>query len=76
MDVRCTLELEYPDEATAKAVHAALAPDDAGFVHARVEGTRILAEAEASSPMSLLHTLEDYLACVAVAEQAVDAAKA
>jgi len=72
--VRCVLELTFPDEARARAVHGALAPDDAGFVRARVEGSRLVAETEAATPMKLLHTIEDYLACVAVAEKAVDAA--
>ena len=72
--VRCVLEWDYADEARARAVQRALAPDDAGFVRSRTEGPRLIAEIEASSPMSLLHTVEDYLACVAVAEKAVDAA--
>jgi len=71
---RCVLELSYPDERRALAVRDALAPDDAGFVRSRTEGARLVAEMEAKSAMSLLHTVEDYLACVAVAEKAVDAA--
>lgn len=75
MHVRCVLALDYADEARARAVRDALAPDDAGFVRSRTEGARLLAEMEAATPMGLLHTLEDYLACVAVAEKAVHAAR-
>lgn len=74
MDVRCTVEMDFPDEARARAVHEALRPDDAPFVRSRREGTRVIAEAEARTPMSLLHTLEDYLACVGVAQGTADAA--
>jgi hypothetical protein len=74
VSVTCVLEFEYGDEATARAVHGALAPDNAPHVRARVEGSRVIAEAEAQTPMSLLHTVEDYLACLAVAEKAVQAA--
>jgi len=74
--IRCVLEWEYADEAKARAVQQALAPDDAGFVRSRTEGPRLIAEIEGRSPMSLLHSIEDYLACLAVAEQAVDAARA
>lgn len=74
--VRCVLELEYGDEADALAVHRALAPDNASFVKAETRGTGVVAEMEAASPMKLLHTVEDYLACVSVAEKAVAAAKA
>ena len=73
--VSCVLELDYVDEAEARAVRGAIVPDDAGFVRSRVEGSRLVAEMEAASPMSLLHTLEDYLACVAVAEKAARAAR-
>ena len=73
--MRCVLELEYGDAAVAAAVHGALAPDNASFVRAEARGTRVIAEMDAASPMKLLHTVEDYLACVAVAEKAFRAAK-
>jgi hypothetical protein len=73
--VRCVLELEYGDEAVAAAVHGALAPDNASFVRAEARGTCVIAEMDAASPMKLLHTVEDYLACVAVAEKTVLAAR-
>ena len=70
----CVLEFDYADEARARAVHGALAPDNVPYVTAHVEGTRVIAQATAQTPMSLLHTIEDYLACLAVAEKAVEAA--
>ncbi|MBI4415648.1 MAG: hypothetical protein HY557_01520 [Euryarchaeota archaeon] len=75
VSARCVLTFDYPDEATAEAVRRALAPDDAGFVRSRTEGARLVADIEATSPMRLLHTVEDYLACLGVAERAVAAAK-
>jgi hypothetical protein len=75
MAVRCVIALDYGSESEARSVQGALAPDDVGFVASRVEGVRVVAEMEAATPMKLLHTLEDYLACVGVAERAVRAAK-
>ena len=75
MAVACVLELEYESEAVAVAVHRALAPDNAPFVKAETRGAIVIAEMEAATPMKLLHTVEDYLACVAVAEKAVAATK-
>ncbi len=72
--VECTLEVAYADDATARSVRDALAPDDAGFVRSRAVGPRLVAEMAADTPMQLLHTVEDYLACLAVAERAVRAA--
>ena len=73
--VECTLEVAYGDAATARAVRDALAPDAAGYVRSRAEGPRVIAEMAADTPMQLLHTVEDYLACLAVAERAAHAAK-
>ena len=42
--------------------------DDAPYIATSVSGRRLVAEAESDSLLSLLHTLEDYLACLAVAE--------
>ena len=75
MTVACVLELEYENEAVASSVHRALAPDNEPFVKAETRGAMVIAEMQAATPLKLLHTIEDYLACVAVAEQAVRAAK-
>jgi tRNA threonylcarbamoyladenosine modification (KEOPS) complex Pcc1 subunit len=75
MAVECVLELDYESEAVADAVHRALAPDNASFVKAEARGATVIAEIRAETPKKLLHTVEDYLACVAVAEKAVRAAK-
>ena len=75
MAVVCLLELEYGDEATALAVHRALSPDNVSFVRGEAKGATVIASIAADTPMKLLHTVEDYLACVSVAEKAIHAAK-
>jgi len=49
-------------------VARALEPDNEGFVRTRLDGGMLLAEAEARSIPALLHTLDDYLACLGIAE--------
>jgi hypothetical protein len=61
------LSLEFGSEKEAGRVLESVRVDDEGFVRSRVEGSRLEAEIEASSVPSLLHTLDDYLACVGVA---------
>ncbi len=75
MKARARLVLEFPDAATAKAVAESVRPEDLGYVRTRRSGRTITAEATAESPMSLLHTLDDYLACVSVAERTAEAAR-
>lgn len=71
MKITCRLEFEFADEKTALVVAAAVKADDENFVKTRVTGSKITARISAKSPMSLLHTVDDYLACLSVAEKTV-----
>ncbi len=69
MKARAQLHLTFEDATTAEAVASSVALDDAGYIETRRRGRTVTAQATADSPMSLLHTLDDYLACVSVAER-------
>lgn len=71
ISVRINLEFRSPRlaEIVAKAVEL----ENLSYIRMRLEGSRVIAEASATTPMSLLHTVEDFLACVAVAEKAASA---
>ena len=75
MKARASLTLTFRDASTAKAVADAVSPEDAGYVRTRRQGATITANATADAPLSLLHTLDDYLACVSVAERTAEAAR-
>jgi hypothetical protein len=75
MKSRATVTLTFPDAATAKAVAASVSLEDQGYIRTRRKGSVITATAVAEAPMSLLHTLDDYLACVSVAERTAEAAR-
>ena len=49
--------------------------EDEGYIRTRRAGRTITAVASSASPLGLLHTLDDYLACVSVAERATEAAR-
>jgi len=72
---RARVSLAFDDAATAEAVRASLAPDDGGFIASRAEGAMLVAQAEAADPLSLLRTLDDWLASAALAEKAARAGK-
>jgi hypothetical protein len=63
------LTLSFPDAATARTIEAAVSVDDQAYVKTTRRGRTVVAEATAEGPMQLLHTLDDYLACVSVAER-------
>jgi len=69
MKARARLTLAFEDAATAAAVAASVSLDDDGYIRTARRGRTITAEATAENPMSLLHTLDDYLAGISVAER-------
>jgi len=69
--VRCELHLEFDSEETANRVHSSVELDNQGYVATAVEGRTIHAQIEAESLNSLLHTLDDFLACTSVADKMV-----
>ena len=69
--VRCELHLEFDSRESAENVHRSVELDNEGYIVTRVEGKLIHAEIEADSLNSLLHTLDDFLACAGVANKMV-----
>ena len=69
--VRCSLQIGFPSSEEAARVHSAIELDNQGYVSTRVDGDSIIAEIEASSLNSLLHTLDDLLSCTTLAEKIV-----
>lgn len=72
MKSTCTMELEFSDEKTAKNIAKALELDNAGYIETRVEGNVLYATTSADNVMSLRNTLDDYLACVTVAQKSLE----
>ena len=71
MKISCKLEFDYGSEEEAQAVLKAVEVDNYEFVKTTLEGKRLLSVVESESISSLIHTLDDYLACVSVAERVV-----
>jgi len=69
MKVRCRLEFGFPSAAKAESAARSVRVDDETYIRTSVEGRALIAEAEADSILGLLHTIDDYLACLAVAEK-------
>ncbi len=67
--VQCRLEFTYSSREVAERVLGAVELDNLPFVEARVEGKTLISETSADSLDSLIHTLEDYLSCISVAEK-------
>jgi tRNA threonylcarbamoyladenosine modification (KEOPS) complex Pcc1 subunit len=72
MDVSCQIVIEFDDSKKAKTVVKSIKVDDFDFVKSSINNKRLEAEIKAKSISSLIHTLDDYLACVSVALKIVD----
>jgi len=75
MSVDCTLELEYDREAEAIAIMSAISPDNAPYAEAVRDGRKVTVRSRSQTCPQMLHTMEDLLACLRVAEEAVRASR-
>lgn len=69
--VVCSLRLEFGTPEEAEKIHSSVAMDNQGYLTSKAEGNAIVVEIHADSLKSLLHTLDDLLACTSVAERIV-----
>ncbi|MFO8132886.1 MAG: KEOPS complex subunit Pcc1 [Thermoplasmatota archaeon] len=69
MSIECTFTLEYGSATEAEAVAASLEPDSQGYLELTVAGCTVTAVAHAKTIPSLLHTINDFLSCLSVAEK-------
>jgi len=71
MKAVCELKIDFDDKSKVKTVLKSVSVDDFDFVKSKIEGNKLVAKIESKSISSLIHTLDDYLACVSVAEKII-----
>ncbi|MCG7844420.1 MAG: hypothetical protein MIO90_03205 [Methanomassiliicoccales archaeon] len=69
MEASCLLELDLGTEERALNVNRSLELDNDEHARSWVEGSILRMECRAKSLMSLLHTIEDIMACLKVADE-------
>jgi len=72
MKINCDIVIDFDDIKKVKTVLKSIKVDDFDFVKSKANGKRLEAKIETNSISSLIHTLDDYLACVSVAIKVVD----
>lgn len=72
MKAVCDVIIEFDDVKKVKTVMRSIEVDNFDFVESQVKGKKLEVHIESKSVSSLLHTLDDFLACVSVAENVVD----
>jgi tRNA threonylcarbamoyladenosine modification (KEOPS) complex Pcc1 subunit len=69
MKITADLILHYSDEKTARAIKQSLCIDDETYVTSAIKQDTIHAHITSENLSSFLHTIDDYLSCLAVAEK-------
>jgi hypothetical protein len=72
MKAVCILTIDFENVKKAKKILRSIQTDDHGFVKSKQRGKTLEAVIESTSVASLLHTLDDYLACVSIADDIVN----
>ncbi|MEM0466322.1 MAG: KEOPS complex subunit Pcc1 [Candidatus Thermoplasmatota archaeon] len=72
MNITCKLHITFQSKKQAEKILASIKVDDYHFVTSRQHDNTIHATITSTSLASLIHTLDDYLACISVAEKIVD----
>ena len=72
MNITCNIVMDYASSKKAHQVYQSITIDDLTFVSSKIDGASLTSQIQTHSLSSLLHTLDDYLACVSVAEKIVD----
>lgn len=72
MKVSCNIKIEFKNQEIVKTVLRSVNVDDFNFIKSKISGKYLNAHIKSNSISSLLHTLDDYLACVNLASKVVD----
>ncbi len=67
--IRGEIVFSYESSEMAKAIFESIRVDNYQYVKCRLENEKIVCEAESSKASKLLHTLDDFISCVIVAEE-------
>ena len=75
MKIHCEILLEYESHEKAENIEKALSVDNEGVLKTTVEGNVVICKLNGKSSLSILHTLNDFLSCLSVAEKTMEGLK-
>lgn len=68
----CELIFKFDTPKDAEIISSAVKLDNPEFVELEVDGSTIRSVIKANTLSSMLHTLDDYLACISLAEKLIE----
>ena len=71
MRISCDIEIDYENEEETKVILNSIEVDNLSYIQSKKKGKSLLTHIESNSIPSLIHTLDDYLSCVSIAEKII-----
>ena len=71
MEINCKIHLKYESELQAQKIQQTVSLDDGSFVCSKIKDSSLVTSINSKNLSSFLHTLDDYLACINVAENII-----
>ena len=72
MKISCDVKIEYDDEKKTETVLKSIEVDNLNYAKSQKKGKFLVTHIESNSISSLIHTLDDYLACISIAEKIIN----
>ena len=69
MEINCDIKIDFKDEKETKSILRSIEVDNLEYIKSRQKGRTIVTNIKSKSISSLIHTIDDYLSCVSVAEK-------
>ena len=67
--VEAELRLEFRSEEERRNVQSSLAPDNVGFIESEGDGSELVLRISSASIPSMIHTLDDLMRCLRIAQE-------
>jgi hypothetical protein len=71
MKISCNVKIDYENEKETNAILNSIEVDNLNYIQSKKNGKTLVTHIESDSISSLIHTLDDYLACVSIAEKII-----
>jgi len=71
MKISCNVKIDYENEKETNAILNSIEVDNLNYIQSKKNGKTLVTRIESDSISSLIHTLDDYLACVSIAEKII-----
>lgn len=71
MKISCNVKIDYENEKEMNAILNSIEVDNLSYINSKKKGKSLVTTIESNSISSLIHTLDDYLACVSIAEKII-----